>query len=74
METLLIKQMDRVHNLETIEGLKPDKQKKMADESNNYFVKLIAIIGDKLGIHGKVNLENKIFKLSNETLTKNKRK
>ena len=74
METLLIKQMDRVHNLETIEGLKPDKQKKMADESNNYFVKLIAIIGDKLGIHGKVNLENKMFKLSNGTLTKNKRK
>ena len=66
--------MDRVHNLETIEGLKPDKQKKMADESNNYFVKLIAIIGDKLGIHGKVNLENKMFKLSNGTLTKNKRK
>ncbi|MFK7761288.1 MAG: hypothetical protein AB8B46_04155 [Candidatus Midichloriaceae bacterium] len=66
--------MDRVHNLETIGGLKPGKQKKMADESNNYFVKLIAIIGDKLGIHGKVNLENKMFKLSNETLTKNKRK
>ena len=70
METLLIKQMDRVHNLETIEGLKPDKQKKMADESNNYFVKLIAIIGDKLGIHGKVNLENKMFQHCGDVLKK----
>jgi hypothetical protein len=74
IEALLIKQIDRAHNLETVEGLKPDKQNKMAEESNNYFVKLISIIGDKLGIHGKVNLENKMFKLSNETLTKNKRK
>jgi len=27
-EALFIKQMDRQHNLETIEGLKPHKQKK----------------------------------------------
>lgn len=66
--------MDRQHNLETIKGLKAGKQKKMADESNNYFVKLIVIIGDKLGIHGKVHLENKMFKLSNKVLAKNKRK
>jgi len=74
IEALLIKQMDRNHNLETIEGLKPDKQKKMAEESNNYFVKLISIIDDKLGIHGKIHLENRMFKLSNEVLTKNKSK
>jgi len=69
-EALLIKQMDREHNLETIEGLKLDKQKKMAEESNDYFVKLIAIIGDKLGIHGKVNLENKMFQHCDDVLKK----
>jgi len=70
-EALLIKQMDREHNLVTIKGLKPDKRKKMAEESNNYFVKLISIIGDKLGIHGKVNLENKMYKQCDNIL-KNK--
>ena len=74
MEALLIKQMDRVHNLETIEGLKPDRQKKMAEESNDYFVKLIAIIGDKLGIHGKINLENSMYGYSCKTLEKLKKK
>ena len=68
MEALLIKQMDREHNLETIEGLKPEKQRKMAEESNNYFVKLISIIGDKLGIYSKVHLENKMFKYSSSIL------
>ena len=72
-EALFIKQMDRQHNLETIKGLKAGKQKKMVEESNNYFVKLIAIIGDKLGIHGNVHLENRMFKLSNESLTKKRK-
>ena len=63
IEALFIKQMDREHNLETIEGLKPEKQRKMAEESNNHFIKLLAIIGDKLGIHGKLRLENNIFQL-----------
>ena len=45
-EALFIKQMDRQHNLETIKGLKPHKQEKMAEETNNYFIRLIAIIGD----------------------------
>ena len=70
IEALLIKQMDREHNLETIEGLKPEKQRKMAEESNNHFIKLLAIIGDKLGIHGKVHLENKMFKYSCGVLKK----
>jgi (p)ppGpp synthase/HD superfamily hydrolase len=61
-EALFIKQMDRLHNLQTIEGLSLKKQKKMAKETNNSFIKLIAIIGDKLNIYGKVHLENKMFK------------
>ena len=49
-EAMFIKQMDRYHNLETIEGLSSEKQKKMAEETNNHFIKWIAVIGDKLGI------------------------
>ncbi|MBY0581250.1 MAG: MFS transporter [Rickettsiales bacterium] len=62
-EALFIKKIDRKHNLETIEGLSPEKQKKMAEETNNIFMRLIGIIGDKLGIHGKLRLENNIFQL-----------
>jgi len=69
-EALFIKQMDRQHNLETIEGLNPHKQQKMAHETNNCFIKLIAIIGDKLNIHGKMRLENKMFKSCNDILKK----
>ena len=69
-EALLIKKMDRMHNLETIKGLSPVKQKKMAEETNNYFIKCIAVIGDKLGISEKVNLENKMFKYCKDILNK----
>jgi len=71
-EALFIKQMDRQHNLETIEGLKPHKQQKMAKETNSYFVRLIAIIGDKLNIYGKMRLENKMFKSCNDIMKKKK--
>ena len=71
-EALFIKQMDRQHNLETIEGLKPHKQQKMAEETNNYFIRLIAIIGDKLNIHGKIHLENKMFKSCEDIIRKKK--
>ena len=64
--------MDRQHNLETIEGLKPHKQQKMAEETNNIFIQLIAIIGDKLNIHGKIHLENKMFKSCKNIIKKKK--
>ena len=64
--------MDRQHNLETIEGLKPHKQQKMANETNSYFVRLIAIIGNKLNIYGKMRLENKMFKSCNDIMKKKK--
>ena len=72
-EALFIKQMDRQHNLETIEGLSPEKQQKMAEETRNYFVRLVAIIGDKLNIYGKIHLENKMFKYCYDILKKKKR-
>ena len=71
-EALFIKQMDRQHNLETIEGLAPHKQRKMAEETNHYFVRLVAIIGDKLNIYGKIHLENKMFKCCYDILRKKK--
>ena len=73
-ESMFIKQMDRQHNLQTIKGLKPDKQKKMAEETNSHFIKWIAIIGDKLGITEKVELENEMYKLDKKILKNGKEK
>ncbi len=73
-EAMFIKQMDRYHNLETIEGLSSEKQKKMAEETNNHFIKWIAVIGDKLGIIEKVGLENKMHELDEKILKDNKEK
>jgi GTP pyrophosphokinase len=67
-EAPFIKQMDRQHNLETIKGLKPHKQQKMAKETNSHFIKWIAVIGDKLGITEKVRLEDKMHKLDENIL------
>jgi len=71
-EAMFIKLMDRYHNLETIEGLSPEKQKKMAQETNNHFIKWIAVIGDKLGVIEKMDLENKIYELHKKILKDNK--
>jgi (p)ppGpp synthase/HD superfamily hydrolase len=72
-EALFIKKMDRIHNLQTIEGLRPGKQRKMARETNNLFVRLVSIIGDKIGIHDQLHLENEMFKLGRGILIKNKK-
>ena len=61
-EALFIKKFDRMHNLQTIEGLTPEKQRKIASETNNHFLRLVTIIGDKLNIYGKIYLENKMFR------------
>ena len=67
-EALFIKQMDRQHNLETIEGLKPHKQQKMAKETNRHFIKWLAVIGDKLGITERVGLEYKMYRMDERIL------
>jgi GTP pyrophosphokinase len=67
-EALFIKQMDRQHNLETIEGLQPHKRQKMAKETNSHFIKWIAVIGDKLGIKSKLLLENKMYNMDEKIL------
>ena len=74
VEAMFIKLMDRQHNLETIKGLSSEKQMKMAEETNNHFIKWIAIIGDKLGIIEKMDLENMMYELDKKILKDNKEK
>lgn len=72
-ESAFIKKMDRSHNLETIEGLKAIKQKKMAQETSNILVKLVSVIGDKLGFNGKIQIEDKISERCDAVLKSNEK-
>ena len=69
-EALFIKGMDRVHNLQTIDGLKPEKRKKMVEETIKYMLPGVAYVCEKLGIHKKIHLENKLFKPCYDILSK----
>ena len=69
-ETLFIKEMDRVHNLQTTDGLKPEKRKKMVEETIKYMLPGVAYVCEKLGIHKKIHLENKLFKPCYDILSK----
>ena len=69
-ETLFVKEMDRTHNLETADGLNPEKRKKMAEETTKYMLPGVAYVAEKLGIHERIHLENKVFKLSHDILKK----
>ena len=70
-EATFIKLFDRIHNLETIEGLKPEKQEKMARETNNFLVEVVAKIADKLGINEKIQIEEDLYEISSDILEKN---
>ena len=69
-EALMIKEIDRIHNMETIEGLKPEKQRKIAEESTNILLGQIAFASEKTGIHEKYELEERLFKLTHNVLKK----
>ena len=71
-ETFFIKEMDRVHNLQTADGLKPEKRKKMAEETTKHMLSGVAYVAEKLGIHEKFYFENKLFKLSHDILKSKK--
>lgn len=70
-EALFIKEMDRVHNLQTADGWKPEKQKKKVEETMQHMLPMVAYVAEKLGIHGKVHLENKVFNLCQKITAKN---
>ena len=71
-EGLFIKCIDREHNMQTIEGMKPEKQRKIAIETTNIMLPAIINICEKLGIddYRRYELEEKIFKLTNKVLGK----
>ena len=73
-ETLFIKQVDRIHNLETIESMQPHKQKKTAEESSGILLGALSYICERLNISGKFPLESRLSKLINNTLRKSKEK
>jgi (p)ppGpp synthase/HD superfamily hydrolase len=69
-EALFIKSFDRLHNLETIEGLSDKKkQTKMAQETTNFLVGMIALVAEKLGVHKKISIENKVFNVAYNVLS-----
>ncbi len=72
-EALFIKSFDRLHNLETIEGLSDKKkQTKMAQETTNFLVGMIALVAEKLGVHKKISIENKVFNVAYNFLSDKK--
>ena len=74
-EGLFIKCMDREHNMQTIEGMKSEKQRKIAVETTNIMLPAITNMCEKLGIddYRKYELEDKIFKLTNKILGEKKK-
>ena len=69
-ESILIKEIDRLHNLETIESLTITKQTKIATETLSNLVGSLSYIVEKLNIHPKFSLENTLFKIANNILKK----
>ena len=71
-EALFIKDTDRVHNMNTIEGMSPEKQRKIAIETTNILLATVANTCEKLGIDDarKYEHEEKLFKASHKVLKK----
>lgn len=56
---ILIKLADRLHNMRTLDGIRPDKQMKIADEVDSFY----APLANRLGLyHIKSELENLSFR------------
>jgi len=69
-EALLIKGLDRLHNLQTIHGMKSKKQKEIAEETIHEIANVAAYAVDDLNINDKWKLERKLYKLSNKAFKK----
>lgn len=71
-EALLIKGLDRIHNLQTIGGMKPEKRREIAEETIYEIASVAAYAVEDLNINDKRKLERKLYKLSNKTLRKHR--
>ncbi len=56
-ESLLIKEIDRLHNLYTIDSMSEDKQQHTVDETMEHVIPNVAYSVDNLNLHNKLNLE-----------------
>ena len=72
-EALLIKEVDRLHNLSTIEGLSKEKQDDNANETMKNIVTNVAYTVDDLNINDKLSLENDLLKNCETILKKDDR-
>ena len=65
-EALLIKGIDRMHNLQTIGAMSQQKRKKIAEETIYEIASTAAQAVDDLNINDKNKLERKLYRLSNK--------
>ena len=70
-EALLIKGLDRLHNLQTIHGMTKLKQREIAIETIYEIADTAAYAVDKLNINNKLDLEEKLFSHSYDIVAKN---
>jgi len=70
-EAMLIKQIDRLHNLETANGLSSNKQKENVIETLTSIIQHTAYSVDDLNINNKLLLEDKIYMYCKNIITKN---
>ncbi len=70
-EAMLIKGLDRLHNLQTIGALAPEKQREIAKETIYDIADAIPYAVDNLNIDDKRKLERKIDELVQKTLENN---
>lgn len=69
-EALFAKQHDKLHNLRTIAGMSPEKQKKTAEETIANLIPFVAAAAEKLNIGHKMELEKSLFITSRTILGK----
>jgi (p)ppGpp synthase/HD superfamily hydrolase len=60
-ESLLIKEIDRLHNLVTIESMSEEKQQHTSDETVEHILPNAAYAVDGTNIDNKLNLENNLL-------------
>jgi MFS family permease len=71
-EAMLIKAIDRLHNLETVHGMHKNKQKEIVIETLKSVIQHIAYTVDKLDINNKLNLEEEMYQYCKDIIRSKK--